>query len=142
MPLNITELRHNADAGSCVDQCILGLCYLYGTEVEVNYHEALRWLKVAAEQGASPAVLNLGYMYAKGLGTARNVPEAIRHFEAVALPADSSDAFLARIELGRLFSRGDGVPVDRNAALEWYSAAIALAPADGFADEVKEAREF
>jgi len=46
--------------------------------------------------GRVPRRLNLGYMYAKGLGTARNMPEAIRHFEAVALPADSSDTFLVR----------------------------------------------
>jgi uncharacterized protein len=142
MSLNISELRRGAEAGSCADQCVLGLCYLYGTEVEVNYQEALRWLSAAAEQGASRAVLNLGYMYAKGLGTTKNMPEAIRHFEAVARPADSSDAFLARMELGRLFARGEGVPVDRKAALEWYSSAIAIAPPEGFADEFQEARGF
>jgi hypothetical protein len=142
MSLNISELRRGAEAGSCADQRVLGLCYLYGTDVEVNYQEALRWLRAAAEQGASRAVLNLGYIYAKGLGTAKNVPEAIRYFEAVARPADSSDAFLARIELGRLFARGDGVAVDRKGALEWYSGAIAIAPPEGFADEVNEARAF
>jgi TPR repeat protein len=83
-----------------------------------------------------------GYMYAKGLGTARNVPEAIRHFEAVARPGDSSDAFLARIELARIFASGGGISVDRKVVLDWYSAALAIAPATGFADEVKEAREF
>jgi hypothetical protein len=142
MSLNIPELRRRAEAGSCADQCVLGLCYLYGREVETNYDEAFRWLTAAAEQGASRAVLNLGYMYAKGRGTAKNMPEAIRHFEAVALPAHSSDAFLARMELGRLFARGEGVSVDRKAALEWYSSAIAIAPPDGFADELNEARAF
>jgi TPR repeat protein len=81
-------------------------------------------------------------MYAKGLGTTKNMPEAIRHFEAVARPADSSDAFLARMELGRLFARGDGVAVDRKAGREWYSSAIAIAPPEGFAKEVNEARAF
>jgi TPR repeat protein len=47
-----------------------------------------------------------------------------------------------RIELGRLFARGEGVSVDRKAALEWYSSAIAIAPPEGFANEVNEAPAF
>lgn len=140
MPLNIAELQRGADAGSCPDQCVLGLCYLYGIDVEINYIEAFRLLTAAAEQGASRAMLNLGYMYAQGLGTEKNVAEAIRWFEATS--RRDSDAFLARIELARLFARGDDVPRDLKAAFDWYSAAITIAPSDGFADEVEEARSF
>ncbi len=60
-------------------------------------------VSAAAEQRSSRAVLNLGRMYAQGLGIQQNVPEAIRHFEAAAKPSDSGDAFPARIELGRVF---------------------------------------
>ncbi len=61
----------------------------------VDYSEALILISAA---GTSRAVLNLGIMHAKGLGAPQNLPEAIRLLEAVARPADSSDAFAARIE--------------------------------------------
>jgi uncharacterized protein len=115
---SIEEKRRKAEAGSCVAQTILGISYLYGHDVEVDYKEAFRFLSAAANQGASRAVLNLGIMYAKGLGIPQNVPEAVRLFEAVATPSDSSDAFAARIELGRLYSSGLGMSVeDPNKAL-------------------------
>ena len=95
-------------------QSILGISYLYGNEVEVDYKEAFKFLSAAARQGASRAALNLGHMYAKGLGIPKNMPEAIRLFEAVGKPEESSDAFAARIELGRIYSSGLDCPVDVN----------------------------
>jgi uncharacterized protein len=142
MPTDINELRRKAEAGSCVAQSVIGLHYLYGLEVEVDYSEAFRFLSAAAEQGASRAVLNLGYMYAKGLGIPQNTPEAIRLLEAVGRPSESSDAFAARMELARIFSRGVGIPVDARAALKWYSAAIELATDDEDSEDLREARAY
>lgn len=139
--MNIPEVRRKAEAGSCVNQCTLGLCYLYGEGIETDYTEAFRWLSAAAAQGASRAVLSLGYMHANGLGIPKNVPEAIRHFEAVAKPSNSSDAFMARIELGRIYARGRDI-TNAEAALEWYSAAIALAQPGEDSEELREAREY
>ena len=142
MAKNMAEVREKAEAGSCVAQSILGLCYLYGDDVEVDYKEAFRFLSAAAEQGASRAVLNLGHMYAQGLGIPQNVPEAIRLFEAVGKPSSSTDAFAARIELGRVLSRGVGIPIDKDAALKWYSAAIELAADDDDSEDLREARAY
>jgi len=142
MTFNIAEMRREAEEGSCPSQCMLGLCYLYGIDVEINYNEAFRFLSAAAEQRSSRAVLNLGRMYAQGLGIKQNIPEAIRHFEAVARPSDSSDAFPARIELGRMFSRGLGVSVDSDLALRWYSSAVEIAVEEDDPEEVKEARDY
>jgi uncharacterized protein len=120
-----------------------GGCYLYGYEVEVDYKEALRFLSAAANQGSSRAVLNLGRMYAKGLGISQDVQEAIRLFEAVGRPSESTDAFAARIELGRIFYRGVGLPVNKEAALEWYAAAIEIWVDDNDdAEMLREAREY
>ena len=110
--MNIAEKRRKADAGSCVAQSMLGLSYLYGYEVEVNYQEAFKYLS-AADQGGSRATLNLGLMYAKGLGIPKDMLTAIRLLEAVAKPSDSSDAFAARIELGRLYSSNPEVTAER-----------------------------
>jgi TPR repeat protein len=139
---NVAEMRQKAEAGSCVNQCMLGLCYLYGDGVELDYQEAFRWLSAAAAQGASRAVLNLGYMYAEGLGIPQDVREAVRLFTAVASPSDSSDAFAARIELARIFLKGRGIPPDGDEALKWYSAAIALATDDEDSEELREAKAY
>jgi len=142
MPMDIVDMRRKAEAGSCVAQGTLGICYLYGHDVEVDYKEAFRFLSAAAEQGASRAVLNLGRMYAQGLGVPQNVSEAIRLLEAVGRPASSTDAFAARIELGRIFARGVGIPIDTESARKWYSAAIDLASDEEDPEDLREARAY
>src|SRR5271163_62939 len=140
--MDIAEKRRKADAGNCAAQSILGLSYLYGNEVEVNYHEAFKYLSAAADQGGSRATLNLGLMYAKGLGIPQDIPEAIRLLEAVAKPSDSSDAFAARIELGRLYSSNPEVHADAGKALDWYEAAITLVNDDEDSQEIREAKDY
>lgn len=84
----------------------------------------------------------LGYMYAKGLRIAKDVPEAVRLFEAVGKPLESTDAFAARMELGRIYSSGADVPVDVSKALYWYTAAIALSKDGDDSDDVVEAKAY
>jgi uncharacterized protein len=140
--MDLEEKRRKAEAGSCAAQSVLGISYLYGYDVAIDYKEAFRFLSAAASQGASRAILNLGLMHAKGLGIPQNVPEAIRLFEAVAMPLDSSDAFAARIELGRLYSSGLGTLVDDEKALSWYQAAVSLANDREDSEELREARDY
>jgi hypothetical protein len=142
MSLDIIEMRRKAEAGSCVNQSTLGACFLYGIDVEINYQEAFHFLSAAAKQGASRAVLNLGRMYAKGLGIPSDISEAIRCFEAIAAPSNSSDAFAARIELGRIFAAGLGVDINRDLARKWYSAALDIAVKENDPSEIKEARVY
>ncbi len=118
--MDIAGLRGDAESGSVVAQATLGICYLHGHEVALDYKAAFRLLSAATEQGASRAVVNLARMYAEGLGVARNLPEAIRLYEAVARSEPR-----AQLELGRIYARGLGVPADPEAALRWYSAAAA-----------------
>jgi TPR repeat protein len=139
--MDLVEKRRKAEAGSCVAQTTLGISYLYGVDVAVDYKEAFKFLSAAATQDASRAVLNLGIMYAKGLGIPQNATEAIRLFEAVAKPSDSSDAFGARIELGRLYS-GLGTRGGNEKALDWYQAALALADDREDSEELREARNY
>jgi uncharacterized protein len=60
-------------------------------------------------------------MYAEGLGIPKDTAQAIRLYKAVA-----KVEFRAQIELGRIYSRGDDVPVNLQEALKWYSSAAAL----------------
>ena len=140
--MDIEEKRRKAEAGSCVAQTTLGISYLYGYDVEMDYQQAFRFLSAAANQGASRAVLHLGIMYAKGLGIPQNAPEAVRLLGAVARPSESSDAFAARIELGRLYSLGQAVHADAQEALKWYQAALELATNSEDSEDIQEARNY
>ena len=129
--MNVQDLRRRADSGSRVDQSILGLCYLYGVDVEVDYKEAFRLLSLA---GTSRAVANLALMYAEGLGISKDLAEAIRLYKAVA-----KFEFRAQLELGRIYSRGVSVPTDHDEALRWYSAAAAREDDDCVEDPINAA---
>jgi len=60
-------------------------------------------------------------MYLNGLGTAKDVGEAIRLYERVA-----KLEFFAAIELARIYARGTAGQVDPKKALEWYSVAASF----------------
>src|SRR2546426_463005 len=96
--MNIPDLQREAESGSVVAQSILGACYLYGIDVEVDYEQAFRLLSASASAGASRSIVNLARMHAEGLGIPRNLPEAIRLYEVAAKAGE----FLAQIELGRI----------------------------------------
>lgn len=56
-------------AGDPVAQDRLGDVYYLGVGVDVDYEQATRWYREAAEQGYRPAQLNLGRMYYSGRAT-------------------------------------------------------------------------
>ena len=56
-------------AGDPVAQDRLGDVYYLGLGVDVDYEQATRWYREAAEQGYRPAQLNLGRMYYSGRAT-------------------------------------------------------------------------
>jgi TPR repeat protein len=118
--MDIPNLQQEAESGSIVAQGVLGICYLYGREVEVDYKEAFRLLSVASEKGASRAIVSLALMVAEGLGVPKDVRAAIKLYKTVA-----NFEIRAQLELGRIYSRGDGVPADAEAAREFYSMVAA-----------------
>ena len=99
-------------------QTVLGICFLDGIDVGVNYQEAFRLLSAAAKQGTSRSVVNLARMYEEGLGVEKDMTEAIRLYKAVA-----KVEFFAQVALGRIYSSGKSVVADRNEALRYYSLA-------------------
>ncbi len=142
MPADIYEMHRQAKAGSCVAQTFLGLSYLCGDDVEVNYEEAFILLSAAAKRGGSRAAIGLASMYAKGLGIPRDLNEAIRLLESVAGPANGPDAFPARIELARLYSQGLGIQVDTEKAAQWYESALAIASGKEDPKDLQEAKSY
>jgi uncharacterized protein len=146
--MNIAELKREAESGNLVSQSVLGICYLYGRDVAVNHQEAFRLLSIAADRGASRAVVNLAQLFAKGLGTPKDLPEAIRLYRAV-----QKVEVRAQLELARIYSQELGFPADPKAARRYYSgvakatnvvddpSTAALVGAVTF-DEIKEAKAY
>jgi TPR repeat protein len=125
--------------GSFLD--LLDKTYTYQKE---DYNEALKWHRMAADQGNADAQYNLGTMYSEGNGVAKNALEAgrwyrkaaeqghekaktetrvindVNKFETALAAAEQGDA-KAQYDLGYMYDRGNSV-VSRNhdEAREWY----------------------
>ena len=84
-----------------------------------NYHEALRWLRKAAEQGHPKAQVLLGVMYVEGRGVAHDEREAGRCWHKAAEQGDDE----AQYCLGFLYEKGRGVAQDDSEAVRWYRKA-------------------
>jgi TPR repeat protein len=96
--------------------------------IERDYREAVRWYRLAAEQGQLEAQLNLGNILYKGLGgLPQNYAEAAKWFH---LAADQGDA-TAQSKLGAMYDNGEGVPQDYAVAHMWFNLAAAQGDQDG-----------
>ena len=60
--------------------CNLGYCYYEGHGCKKDYTEAVKWYRLAVEQGIDKAQYNLGLCYFYGDGVEQNYEEAIKWF--------------------------------------------------------------
>ena len=81
---------------------VSGSCYANGQGVAQDDAEALRWFRLAAEQGFAAAQFNLGFMYANGRGVAQDDAEALRWYH---LAAEQGVAEAQR-NLGGMYANG------------------------------------
>ena len=94
---------------------------MYGTGrgVPQDAAEAVRWYRLAAEQGIASAQNNLGVMYGDGLGVPQDAAEAVRWYR---LAAEQGDA-TAQFNIGLRYGDGLGVPQDNVEAHMWLNLA-------------------
>jgi TPR repeat protein len=90
------------------------------TSVTKDDKEAVRWYRLAADQGYSRAQFNLGMMYEYGVGVATDVKEAIR-WDRLAAEQGNIDA---QYRLGHIYFQGLGVPQDCKEAAHWHRLAV------------------
>jgi len=112
----LASCEAKARAGDAVCQTQLGTMYRNGDGVARNFAEALRWYRLAADQGLADAQNRLGAMLAAGQGTAPDHNEAARWYRKA---ADQGHA-AAQNNLGRCYERGEGVTGSPVLASQWY----------------------
>ena len=83
--------------------------------------EAVKWYRLAAEQGYAMAQNNLGFMYANGDGVPQDYVEAAKWFRKAAEQGNAS----AQNNLGAMYDNGTGVPEDDVQAYAWFNIAAA-----------------
>ena len=110
-----------AGARPATAQYLLGVAYDAGEGVPEDGAEAVRWYRLAAEQGHANAQLTLGVAYATGEGVPEDDAEAVRWYR---LAAEKGHA-AAQYFLGFAYATGRGVPEDYVAAHMWLNVAAA-----------------
>ena len=83
--------------------------------------EAVKWFRLAAEQGDAQAQNNLGFMYAEGQGVPQDDAEAVKWYRLAAKQGDAR----AQFSLGVMYADGRGVPQDYVQAYMWFDLAAA-----------------
>jgi TPR repeat protein len=106
--------------------------YAKGQGVPQDYKEAVRWFRLAAEQGDAGAQYNLGWMYAKGQGVPQDkvLAYALYNLSAAGDPpsnnaAGNRDAIVEQmspreIEAGQALTRELAQPGNFGKALDAY----------------------
>ena len=84
----------------------LGVMYANGKGVPLDYAEALKWYRMAADQGHAKAQNNLGFMYFNGKGVPQDYAEALKWYRMAAEQGNAE----AQRNLGNRYATGQGVP--------------------------------
>jgi TPR repeat protein len=99
------------------ESCILGDAYYFGRSgVVIDYAEAFKWYRVAADAGVQDdCMVKVGMMYAAGEGVLKDDAEAAKYYR-MAAELDSWDGWY---KLGMCFKNGVGVEKNSQEAEKW-----------------------
>lgn len=101
---------------------ILGKMYFVGYGVEADPEAAVKWFRIALQQGHIPAAKIVGDIYFNGYGVPRDTKQAERFYRVAAEHGYAP----AEVALGDLYYYGDiGQAADVQTALAWYARASA-----------------
>jgi uncharacterized protein len=113
----VTELAELGDADA---QCVLGETYRTAASGEDDA-EAIKWLRMSAEQNNARAQNLLGVMYQTGHGIEQNFVEAAVWYRKAAENGNAA----AQANLAEMYRSGAGVNRDYREAFIWYVKAAA-----------------
>ncbi|MGE4490542.1 MAG: trypsin-like peptidase domain-containing protein [Kiritimatiellales bacterium] len=97
-------------------QYYVGVVYDEGLGVSADNEEAIKWYRLAAEQGHKDAQYTLGVYYDAGTGVSQNAEEAAKWYRLAAEQGHS----VAQFNLGVCYAEGQGVDKDYEEAVKWY----------------------
>jgi TPR repeat protein len=112
-------LEERAARGDVEAQVTLGSMYSSGEGVPEDDREAVRWFRLAADQGYARAQFYLACMYGGGFGVSADSGEAARWYRKA---ADQGMAE-AQFYLALMYEEGRGVPEDDEEARRWMRLA-------------------
>ena len=115
----LAACRTAARRGNAAAQRALGVCYLYGDDVEQDAKEAVTWFRKAAKQGNADAQWRLGICYEDGEGTGQNWDAAVIWYRRAAEQGVAD----AQFRLAQCLKRGNGTKKDPDEAAKWYREA-------------------
>ena len=129
---DITQLRHDADAGNATAQIELAQAYHDGAmNLKKSDEDAVKWFRKAAEQGNLEGQFNLGIAYYHGFGVKKDLTEAVTWFRKAAEQGYGDAQYI----LAAAYQNGiGGMPKDIVQADLW----LGLAEAQGNKDAARE----
>lgn len=84
-----------------------------------NVAQAVKWLRIAADQGHAPAQYNLGRMHTIGKGVTHDYAQAVKWYRKAAAQGNAR----AQSTLGSMYALSHGVIQDNITAHMWWSIA-------------------
>ena len=113
------EIFHTlAEQGDLATQFVLGKMHSNGRGVPKDYLEAVKWYKLAAEQGLAQAQYELAMLYGKSdSGVPSNNEEAVKWMKLAAEQGHGQ----AQYFLGVAYNMGRGVEQDNKEAVKWWT---------------------
>ncbi len=114
------SLLHRAASGDAFAAYYLGYLYQTGTGgLHQSYTDAIYYYQMAGKQDYVDAEVNLGNMYAQGLGVDADPGTAARWYYSASAHGNN----IAENALGNLYYQGLGVPHDLKKAFDYYNRA-------------------
>lgn len=111
------EIENAALGGNPEAQHDLAALYTAGQEgVPQDFEKAFFWFTESGRQNVANARYNLGVLYQQGLGTLKNIEDAMNMYRSAALLGHPE----AQYNLGIAYAEGIGVPYSIDAAVHYF----------------------
>ena len=131
----LMKYKNAASRGNAFAQLQVGnIFFTGGNGINKNYVEAVRWYKLAADQGYADGQHNLGTMFEEGNGVLQDYVEAVKYYRMAA----SQGLAISQNSLGFMYWEGKGVTRDLLRAHMWMnlSASQGFDLSSGFREKI------
>lgn len=114
--INIEEFLKQAQGGDASAQCVLGMCFCKGINVNQSNEEAVKWIRLSADQGFAAAQDMLAFFYENGTGVTLSYEESAKWYRKAAEQGYAN----SQSQLAYCYAKGIGVQQSYEEAAVWY----------------------